>query len=91
MVTTIKLSRRMAERLLENENCKVIISKCHPREIFITRAGITNNRVYIPSEHIIVPIEDITSIFYINRFGSGMMMEVDWNQFSRERYPELGY
>ena len=79
-MTTIKLARRLAERLLENEDCRVIITKCHPREIFTTRAGINkNNEVLVPSEHILVPITDITHIEYTNRFGYTSMMEINWD------------
>lgn len=78
-MTTIKLARRLAERLLENEDCRIIIEQCHPTEIFTTRAGINeNNEVLVPSEHILVPITDITRIEYTNRFGCTSMMEIDW-------------
>lgn len=75
---TIKLARRLAERLLENESCRIIIEKCHPTEIFTTERGITNNHVHVPKEHFNVPLEDISKIEYTNRFGCTAFMEIAW-------------
>ena len=81
----VKLAKRGARLRLNNDECKVIIEKCHPREVFVTAPGIFIHEgvesVSIPSEHIIVPITDITRIEVGNRFNPNIhsMMKVDWD------------
>lgn len=76
---TIKMASRLAAQLLENNECRVVINKCHPTEIFVTEPGIKNGCVHIPKEHFNVPVEDITKIEYTNRFGNTSFMEVNWD------------
>ena len=78
MTTEIKLSRRLAERLLNNYSCRVIIEEASPSFVWVTEPGINNGKVHIPNEQITVSLEEITKIEYEDRFGNISFIGVDW-------------
>ena len=82
----VKLAPRSARLHLQNEECRIIIKKAHPTNIFITAPGIFEyegvDSVSVPSEHIIVPITDITEIeIPSTRFTPDIkcFMEIAWD------------
>lgn len=73
----IKMSPRLARRLLTDHACRIRVKKAHSE--FVTQGGITfADEVFVPKEQIYVPLADITAIEVKDRFGAVSMTEVDW-------------
>lgn len=77
-MSEIKMDRRTAERLLNNQPCNIRVDLEHTQLFLTTATGIGNDKVYIPHEKIFVPLEDISAIEYTDRFGTTSYIPIDW-------------
>lgn len=72
----IKLTPQKARLLLNTQSCEIYVPKASSS--FVSSPGIRDNRVHVPKEGIFIPLEDIASISFEDRFGNRASMEVEW-------------
>ena len=71
------MSARTARRLLAARSCEIYVPKACSS--FVTEPGIRDDlTVRVPRESILVPLKDIASISFEDRFGNRTSMEVEW-------------
>lgn len=77
--TKVKMNERFARRLLASKSCEIFVSYEGSTFKFLTAPGIREgDKVFVPKEEILVPLGDISSISFTDRFGNQSAMEVDW-------------